>query len=76
MEEFGFGIGSGVRVRRRRSAAERLRVVEETLEAGASVSRVALRYGINANQVFQWRRRIGRASWAALHPGTVWSCCR
>jgi transposase len=31
-------------------------VVEETLEAGASVARVALKYGINANQVFQWRR--------------------
>jgi len=31
-------------------------VVEETLEAGASVARVALKYGVNANQVFQWRR--------------------
>jgi transposase len=42
--------------RRRRSAAERRRIVEETLEAGASVARVALKYGVNANQVFQWRR--------------------
>jgi transposase len=48
--------GSGVVRRRRRSADERRRVVEETLEAGASVARVALKYGINANQVFQWRR--------------------
>jgi transposase len=31
-------------------------VVEETLEPGASVAKVALRYGVNANQVFQWRR--------------------
>jgi transposase len=31
-------------------------VVEETLETGASVARVALKYGVNANQVFQWRR--------------------
>jgi transposase len=30
--------------------------VEETLEDGASVARVALKYGVNANQVFQWRR--------------------
>jgi transposase len=30
--------------------------VEETLGAGASVARVALKYGVNANQVFQWRR--------------------
>lgn len=42
--------------RRRRSALERRRIVEETLEAGASVARVALKYGVNANQVFQWRR--------------------
>jgi transposase len=28
----------------------------KTLEAGASVARVALKYGVNANQVFQWRR--------------------
>ena len=31
-------------------------MVEKTLEAGASVARVALKYGVNANQVFQWRR--------------------
>jgi len=46
----------GVGPRRRRSAAERRRVVEETLEPGASVAKIALKYGINANQVFQWRR--------------------
>jgi len=36
--------------------------VEETFEAGASVARVALKHGVNANQVFQWRRlyRDGR----------------
>jgi transposase len=48
--------GLGLGPRRRRGAAERRRVVEETLEAGASVARVALKYGVNANQVFQWRR--------------------
>ena len=48
------GLGAGPR--RRRSAMERRRVVEETLEAGASVARVALKHGVNANQVFQWRR--------------------
>ena len=31
-------------------------MVEETLEPGASVAKVALRHGVNANQVFQWRR--------------------
>jgi transposase len=34
----------------------RRRIVEETLGAGASVARVALKHEVNANQVFQWRR--------------------
>ena len=52
--EVSGGLVAGAR--RRRSAVERRRIVEETLEAGASVARVALKYGVNANQVFQWRR--------------------
>lgn len=52
--------------RRRRSASERRLIVEETLEAGSSVSRVALKHGVNANQVFKWKRlynadRLGSA---------------
>ena len=35
---------------------ERQLIVEETLEAGSSVARVALKHGVNANQVFKWRR--------------------
>jgi transposase len=31
-------------------------IVEETLEAGSSVARVAMKHGVNANQVFKWRR--------------------
>ena len=31
-------------------------IVEETLESGSSVARVALKHGGNANQVFKWRR--------------------
>jgi transposase len=42
--------------RRRRSAEERLQIVEESYVHGMSVARVARNYGINANQVFQWRR--------------------
>lgn len=38
------------------SIAEKRRIVEETLAAGASVARVARAHGINANQVFGWRR--------------------
>jgi transposase-like protein len=50
------GVVGAVSRRRRRSAEERRRVVEETLVVGASVARVAGRHGVNANQVFQWRR--------------------
>ena len=48
--------------KQRRSIAEKRRIVEETLTAGASVARVARARGVNANQVFQWRRlyRAGR----------------
>ena len=56
MVEVDLGGGLGTGLRRRRSAGERRRVVEETLEPGASVAKVALRHGVNANQVFQWRR--------------------
>ena len=39
-----------------RSLQEKLRIVEEASEPGASVSAVALRNGVNANVVFGWRR--------------------
>ena len=42
--------------RRKRSALERLRIIEETLVPGASVARVARSHGINANQVLAWRK--------------------
>jgi len=46
----------GATRRQRRSIAEKRRIVEETLVEGASVARVARAHGINANQVFGWRR--------------------
>ena len=48
--------------RRHRSKQERRRVVEETLQPGASVAVIARRNGVNANQVFHWRKlyREGR----------------
>ena len=39
-----------------RGVEEKRRIVEETLKAGVSVSSVARAHGINANQVFQWRK--------------------
>ncbi|MGA9937110.1 MAG: transposase [Candidatus Acidiferrales bacterium] len=42
--------------RRYRTVEEKRRIVEETLQPGASVARVARAHGVNANQVFGWRR--------------------
>jgi len=43
--------------RRRWPVGEKCRIVEQTLKPGASVARVALTHGVNANQVFSWRRQ-------------------
>ena len=45
-----------------RSKQERRRIVEETLQPGASVAVIARQHGVNANQVFHWRKlyREGR----------------
>jgi transposase len=48
--------GSAAAQRQRRSIAEKRRIVEETLAADASVAKVARTHGVNANQVFGWRR--------------------
>jgi transposase len=47
---------TGVARRRRWSAADKARIVAESLEPGANVSAVARRYGLNRNQLFAWRR--------------------
>lgn len=47
-------MGSGTRVRR--TIDEKRWIVELSLEPGASVARIAQAEGVNANQIFQWRR--------------------
>ena len=56
--EHAEGVGRGVR--RWRSVAEKRRIVDLTLEPGASVALVARVHGVNANQVFRWRRAFER----------------
>ena len=43
--------------RRRWPVEEKCRIVEQALKPGASVARVALAHGVNANQVFSWCRQ-------------------
>ena len=63
-QEQGLAVRAPRKKLRRRSIKERREIVEETLLAGASVSRVARRHDVNANQVFYWRKlyREGRLS--------------
>jgi len=70
-------VSSGVRVRRWRTASEKLAIVQLTLKPGASVAGVARAQGMNANQLFKWRRAFERGelneACAALIPVTVTS---
>jgi transposase len=44
------------RKRQYRTAEEKRRIVEDTLSPDVSVAIVARRHGVNANQVFHWRK--------------------
>jgi transposase len=63
--------------RQRWTIKQKRQIVEETLLPGASVARVARSHGVNANQVFYWRKqhlagRLGNCSTALkLLPVTV-----
>ncbi len=48
-------VGVGRRYKRHSLELKR-RIVEQTLLPGASVARIAREHGINANQVFNWRK--------------------
>jgi transposase len=65
----------GRRVRRWRSVSEKRQIVQSTMEPGASVAEVARAHGLNANQVFKWRRAFERGelieSCSALLPVMV-----
>ena len=49
----------GVRRRRSWTRDEKRRIVEESLEEGASIAEVARRHELNANLLFTWRRKLG-----------------
>ena len=52
--------GVGRPIRRWRTLSEKRRIAELTFEPGASVAVVARANGVNANQVFKWRRLLKR----------------
>lgn len=60
--------------RRRRSKQERRRIVEESLQPGVSVARLARAHQVNANQIFHWRKlyREGLLADDAEKPAAEW----
>jgi transposase len=77
------GVGFERRPRQRHALSEKRRIVELTLHPGVSVAHVARVNGVNANQVFKWRRAYERGELTepscsgsrALLPVTLSSCC-
>ena len=49
---------TSVQRRRRWSVAEKIRLVEETLQPGMSVSFVARTHGLSPSLLFKWRQRM------------------
>ena len=57
---------TSVQRRRRWSAAEKLRLVEEAMQPGSSVSTVARQAGVSPSQLFGWRKRMLEGGQAAI----------
>jgi transposase len=53
---------SGTGRRRRFSADDKVRIIEETLAPGAVVSEIARRHGLTPQQLFGWRRQARQAT--------------
>jgi transposase len=60
---------TSVQRRRRWTAPEKVRMVEETFEPGMTVSLVARRHGVAPNQLFTWRRLVAQGSLTAADSG-------
>ena len=57
MQSDTIAIGVETRRRRRYDPIVKQQIVEQTLVPGASVARIAREHGVNANQLFRWRRQ-------------------
>jgi transposase len=60
---------TGAGGRRRRTLDDKTRIVEETLERGASVSEFARRHGLTPQQLFGWQREARKRSEASAARG-------
>src|SRR5258708_19684204 len=55
--ETGIAVGGGSRPRRRWTVSEKRRIVEDTLSSTRSLASLARQHGVNANQLFSWRKQ-------------------
>ena len=64
---------SSVEQHKRRSwtGDEKRRIVEESLEPGVSIAKVARRYNPNANQLCTWRRQQGVSATTLQNSGSI-----
>lgn len=60
---------TSVERRRRWSAEEKTRIVQETYAPGMSVSLVARQHGVAPNQLFSWRRLYAEGALSAVGAG-------
>ena len=60
---------TSVQRRRRWSAEEKARLVNETYQPGCSVSVVARRHGVAPSQLFNWRRLAAQGALSAVGAG-------
>src|SRR5205085_3066404 len=63
---------TSVQRRRRWSAEEKARIVQETYAPGMSVSLVARQHGVAPNQVFTWRRLYAEERCRRSGPAKKW----
>jgi len=61
-------VGVGRQGRRRRPVSEKLKIVQLTMAPGASVAEIARAHGVNANQVFKWRRLFEKGQLGDARP--------
>ena len=57
--------------RRFRSKQERRQIVEESMKPGDSVALVARTHGVNANQVFKWRKQYQQGRLELISAATL-----
>ena len=57
---------SGPERHRRCTPHKKIAIIQQTMESGITVSHVARPHGINANQIFNWRKQYEDGSLAAV----------